>query len=182
MSSYDLNTVRSQLMDIFNGKPVASQPVGDSQPEKDVQNMLAYLSQCILEQRHFVGQLSAGELAVEPPSRQNFLVGELKELHSGLKHLTWQASQVAKGDYHQRVDFLGDFSDGFNRMIEQLDEREQSLNNKAVALEQYMTLLSSIVDHLPDWLVVVEDESKEIIYLNASARTELAFMKDSPSP
>ncbi|MFR7901198.1 MAG: hypothetical protein ACLU6Y_16235 [Ruminococcus sp.] len=38
----------------------------------------------------------------------------LKNMHSNLNHLTWQAKQVAKGDYSQTVSFLGEFSEAFN--------------------------------------------------------------------
>jgi len=49
------------------------------------------------------------------------------EMHRSLSRLTWQAEQVARGDYSQRSDFIGDFSRAFNTMIEQLAEREGDL-------------------------------------------------------
>lgn len=57
---------------------------------------------------------------------QGRLAGTIKALQSNLRHMTWQAEQVAKGDYSQRVAFFGDFADAFNHMIEglSLNQRE----------------------------------------------------------
>ena len=46
-------------------------------------------------------------------------------------HLTWQAKQVAKGDYSQSVSYLGEFSEAFNTMTKQLKEREEELEEEA---------------------------------------------------
>ena len=61
------------------------------------------------------------------PSRENYLAAPFKELHSRLRELTWQAQQIARGDYSQRVDYMGDFSEAFNSMVELLQEREENL-------------------------------------------------------
>lgn len=51
----------------------------------------------------------------------------LKNLQATLRHLTWQTNQIAKGDFSQRVDFLGDFSLAFNSMVQQLDDSRQQI-------------------------------------------------------
>ena len=61
----------------------------------------------------------------------NFLCENLKNVHANLNHLTWQAKQVAKGDYSQRVSYLGEFSEAFNTMTAQLKERESVLKEEA---------------------------------------------------
>ncbi len=50
------------------------------------------------------------------------LPGSLKTLQSNLRHLTWQAGEIAGGDLSQRVQFMDEFSDSFNFMIERLSE------------------------------------------------------------
>ena len=57
-------------------------------------------------------------------------------LHSSLMHLTWQAGEVAKGDYSQRVDFMGDFSEAFNAMVISLATHENLLRKKIEELEK----------------------------------------------
>jgi GGDEF domain-containing protein len=54
----------------------------------------------------------------------------LKALHSNLKHLTWQTKQIASGDYGQKVDFMGDYSESFNTMTRKLYEREKQLKEE----------------------------------------------------
>lgn len=56
-------------------------------------------------------------------------------LRANLRHLTWQTQQVAAGDFSQRVDFLGAFSEAFNSMVtlklatarDELTERNRQL-------------------------------------------------------
>jgi PAS domain S-box-containing protein len=82
------------------------------------------------EAHDFMSCLSKGALEIDPPSR-NFLISPFKRLHSNLRHLTWQTQQVARGDLSQRVDFLGEFSDSFNSMIDALrDKRRVELKLK----------------------------------------------------
>ena len=81
------------------------------------------------------GDLS-GELAVK-----GYLAGSLKMLQSSLRHLTWQAGQIASGDYSQRIWFMGEFAASFNAMTAQLareaeerSRREQELQGANAAL------------------------------------------------
>lgn len=76
------------------------------------------------EAREFIGALAKGDIIVEPP-RKNQLVAPFKQLHSSLHHLVWQIQQVADGNYNLRVDFLGRFSDAFNRMVVALAEKKR---------------------------------------------------------
>lgn len=75
--------------------------------------------------------LSVGDLSRGYPSYNNPLCDNLKSIQSNLNHLTWQAKQVAKGDYSQTVSYLGDFSQAFNTMTAQLREREEALKKQA---------------------------------------------------
>ena len=77
------------------------------------------------EVHQFIIPIANGKLSDLKFSHGNFLASPFKELHSRLQHLTWQAKQVAGGDYSQRVDFMGEFSDAFNFMIEALDHKER---------------------------------------------------------
>ena len=83
----------------------------------------------------FIGPLSRGDLQATVPAAQNLLASPFKELHSRLVHLTWQAEQVARGDYGQRVDFMGDFSRAFNAMVESLATKERELHERIEELQ-----------------------------------------------
>lgn len=75
--------------------------------------------------REYSTALAAGRLDFEPPPRLH-LLGPLKALQASLRHLTWQTQEVAAGHLEHRVDFLGEFSDAFNRMIEALRTKHQA--------------------------------------------------------
>jgi diguanylate cyclase (GGDEF)-like protein len=69
--------------------------------------------------RGFVRRLAEGDLREELNVRGP-MAGPLKSLSSSLKHMTWQAKEIAAGDLSQRIDFLGEFSVAFNEMAERL--------------------------------------------------------------
>ncbi|MDR2050648.1 MAG: GGDEF domain-containing protein [Deltaproteobacteria bacterium] len=76
--------------------------------------------------RNLVASLSTGNLEYACKER-GFIAGSLKAFQSNLRHLTWQAGRIAEGEYHHRVNFMGDFSAAFNKMTEQLDNTINSL-------------------------------------------------------
>lgn len=121
-----------------------------NQNEQAIAARLNRLFSFIHEIHKFILPLSEGELedATLPPTK-NFLASPFKELHSHLQHLTWQAKQVAKGDYNQRVDFMGDFSDAFNFMITSLDKNEKALKNKIEQLEEALSHIAKLEGILP---------------------------------
>jgi diguanylate cyclase (GGDEF)-like protein len=86
---------------------------------------IARLALSLQETRAFVLALSQGRLEVTPPPG-NHLVGQFKQLQASLRHLAWQTQQIAAGDLNQRVDFLGEFSVTFNRLIDTLREKERA--------------------------------------------------------
>jgi signal transduction histidine kinase/CheY-like chemotaxis protein/HPt (histidine-containing phosphotransfer) domain-containing protein len=132
------------LRDIACGSPYSSQDIY-SLPESfnNVGKGLQYLNSIVVETRTFAKELSAGNLHCSLPSINNEMAAPLKSTYASLKHLTWQAQQVAKGDYEQRVSFMGDFSIAFNNMVEQLEQRHRAdleekarLENMQHALEE----------------------------------------------
>ena len=80
--------------------------------------------------------LAKGTLNGERPGKTNLLAGGMKELHSKLNHLTWQAQQIEKGDYQQRIDFMGEFSHAFNSMVIKLEERERRLKEEILVRQK----------------------------------------------
>ncbi len=60
---------------------------------------------------------------------RGYVGGNLKALQANLRHLTWQARMVARGDLRQRVSFMGEFSAAFNEMVETLDRNMRELSD-----------------------------------------------------
>lgn len=169
LNKEDIDLLVEQIRQIILNKPIKEELKSESEELAELQEAVLYLSGLLSESNEFLKHLQAGELDVKPPGRHNFMAANLKELHSALKHLTWQANQIANGDYSQKVDFLGDFSASFNSMIHQLAEREAKLKHQSVELSDMVELIKSIMDGLKDWIVVIDSESKEVIYTNQSA-------------
>jgi len=140
---------------------------------------LQFFSECVIEINRLASALSKGDLVGALPSRDNEMAGPLKSLHASLKHLTWQAQQIAAGDYKQRVDFMGDFSDAFNKMVEQLAEREQNLIEKIeqiqltkASLEQSNHLLTALMHYVPQQILVLDRSTREVLLMNDIAKKE----------
>lgn len=168
MNNY-MDILFEQIKSMVLNKPIdKSTEIKDSEYE-DLEEAIFYLSDCIQEVNTFTKELSCGNLGVSVPSRRNFIASGLKDLHSGLKHLTWQTSQVAIGDYNHKISFMGDFSVSFNKMIEQLKEREEKLLEQSNAISDTLYLLISIMDSLPDWVLVSSSDTSEVLYVNKSA-------------
>lgn len=132
---------------------------------------LQFLEKAVSEMKAYSASLATGNLSAEFPSRDNFLCENLKSIHANLNHLTWQAKQVAKGDYSQTVSYLGEFSEAFNTMTKQLRERELSLKQEALRqqehanmLDGYNQLLLQLIDHSNEDILVTSLDQKEILY------------------
>lgn len=179
MNKEEIDRLVEQIRYIILNKPISEDLKSESEELADLQEAVFYLSNCLAEANEFLKHLQKGELDAKPPSRHNFLAGNLKELHSALKHLTWQANQVAHGDYSQSVNFLGDFSTSFNEMIRQLADRESQLTVQSTLLTETVGLMKSIMDGLKEWIIVTSQESGEIIYTNHSAQQFIRKSQES---
>lgn len=74
----------------------------------------------LLSVRQALFSISNGNLDY-PIKGQGYMNGLLKNLQASLKHLAWQTKSISEGDYTQKVDFLGEFSESFNSMTHQLE-------------------------------------------------------------
>ena len=132
---------------------------------------LQYLDHAVREMKTYSAALSNGNLTDFTPSRDNFLCENLKNIHANLNHLTWQAKQVAKGDYSQTVSYLGEFSEAFNTMTKQLREREEFLKeeaerekNHADMVDNYNGLLLDLIKRSKEDILVTSINDPRILY------------------
>jgi diguanylate cyclase (GGDEF)-like protein len=85
--------------------------------------------------QQFALSLSRGDLS-QSLKVKGMTAGGLKALQSNLRHLTWQTQMIAQGDFTQRVDFMGEFSEAFNSMVRSLAEARTQLEMRAMELAQ----------------------------------------------
>ena len=134
-----LNYLRDVMRSPSNAPQSSAVLAIDELPEgfRELGKGLQYFAECVMETRALAKDMSKGILTNELPPRENEIAAPLKSLHASLKHLTWQAQQITRGDYNQRVNYMGEFSASFNKMIEQLAERDtllKTVNHVAAAL------------------------------------------------
>lgn len=89
----------------------------------------------LISLRVFLYSASHGDLSKQVPFK-GYIGGALKALQANLRHITWQTKMIASGDFTQRVDFMGEFSEAFNAMVVQLDQTLQELVRKKTELSQ----------------------------------------------
>ena len=142
----------------------------ENQAINELSEKVAALAWQYRESYRFIIDLASGKLNIDTP-RNNSFANPYKQLHSELRHLTWQIQEIANGDYDQRVSFSGDFSKSINKMIHALRER-QALADIVQENEQ---LFRSIFNTSPDGMLVcgldntilnMSDSAKEMLQLN----------------
>ena len=162
------------LRDILYDPKVKTLDVNElDEPYQKLGLGLNYLERAVKEMKAYSAALSKGDLSGFTPSRENLLCANLKNIHANLNHLTWQAKQVAKGDYSQTVSYLGEFSEAFNTMTKQLREREMILERKAEAekrhaemAESYNQLLMELIARSEEEILVTSLDGQEVFYCN----------------
>ncbi len=134
---------------------------------------LQRLQEWVEEMLKFSAAVAGGELSGDIPSPENPLCENLIELQAQLKHIIWQAKQVAAGDYSQEIKGLGEFAEVFNTIIGQMRERDSQLTQEQEEIKKqietvhnYNELLLELTRKQNEWILVVDAESREIVYCN----------------
>lgn len=124
---------------LHNGQPDLLDLTGQQEDEiRQVSEFVNQLTDALSTLTHAAQRLSVGDMEV--PIAANLPASHhLKNLQATLRHLTWQTGQIAKGDFSQRVEFLGEFSHCFNRMVEQLAAYRQRILGQNRELERLAT-------------------------------------------
>ncbi len=116
--------------------------------DKNSKNLFLAVNELISkleEANNFVSGLSKGNLDVEVPSH-NLIISPFKQLHANLSHLVWQVERISEGDLNQEIDFLGDFSRHFNKLVSFLREKECFERELKISEEKYRLIAENITD------------------------------------
>lgn len=158
----------------------AAAPPADLPGTPEQQARLARLLSDILAAQGFALALSKGDLS-ERLRAKGMMTGALKALQANLRHLTWQTQMIAQGDFSQRVDFMGEFSESFNAMVHSLAASRDQL----LAANQDLEAFSYSVSHdLRAPLRVIEGFSRILLKdqapgLDAEGRRHLGVIIDN---
>lgn len=102
------------------------------QEDDEILQLSTFLNRLIEQEKEAAQvalKLSKGDLDTQINCRTP-AAHSLKNLQASLKHLTWQTQQIAKGDFTQRTNFLGDFSESFNWMVTRLESYRREMQKE----------------------------------------------------
>lgn len=119
----DIDRITEVFHLILKGKLPKPLELPEDYPDNEVRQVVVYANRFLVEYLAFVdamSTLSRGELEFDPPKGGMYILQSFKNLHANLRHLTWKTQQIANGDFSQKVDFMGSFSEAFNSMTQQL--------------------------------------------------------------
>jgi len=139
VNEQDIDKITEAINHLLKGRIPESIQLSADYPENEVRQLVEYVNTFISEYRALsiaASTLSKGDLDFEIPRGRLQVIHSLKNLHASLRHLTWKTEQVAKGDFSQRVDFMGAFSAAFNMMAEQLRDAFDTIEEHNRTLEQ----------------------------------------------
>ena len=124
---------------LYNEQPGLIDLTGQQTDEiRQVGEFVNTLTEALSSLTNAAHHLSIGDMDVQICSKLP-ACHHLKNLQATLKHMIWQTGQIAKGDFSQRVEFLGDFSHSFNKMVEQLEDYRQKILGQKWELERLAT-------------------------------------------
>lgn len=155
------NLIVSQITNVIEGitegnhhavKSILNDLKKEDIPSDDLKKLyeaVAVLARKQEEAGEFILSLSHGELDLDPPHHNHF-IAPFKELHSNLRHLVWQVGQFAAGDYNQKVEFSGVFTESFQHLAQSLKDKETIQK----ALRESEALYRVTLDASPDGIIL----------------------------
>ena len=141
-------------------------------PDEELQETLEAILADIAATQQFAQAMARGDLSQDLPVTGRS-AGCLKALQANLRHLTWQAGQIAGGDLSQRVHFMGDFSDSFNAMVEHLIEEEGNRARHEDELQRVNAALAEEVAERKKMEDALRQANKKITMLSSITRHDI---------
>ncbi len=132
----DINRITRAIHDLLKGRSPCEIDLPSERPQNELAGLIIQVNALISAHRmssEFTWSLSRGDLSVDLPRGGMQMTQSLKNLQANLRHLSWKTQQIAKGDFTQRIDFMGEFSTAFNSMVGQLAQSREVLSEKLAA-------------------------------------------------
>jgi two-component system sensor histidine kinase/response regulator len=170
----DIDKITGVFYSIFKGKKPVPIELPQDYPDNEIRQAVGYINRFIAEYNEmtaFAYQLGRGEIDIDPPKGSLIIIQSLKSLHASLRNLTWVAKQIATGDFGQNISFMGEFSEAFNSMTEQLQasfqERKESVEGLQSQVEELGKARKAMLNILEDL-----DEARQAADSAAQAKAD----------
>jgi len=122
--------------------------------------------------REYARAMAEGDLSRDLAVK-GYMAGCLKALQSNLRHLSWQTRQIAGGDLTQRVDFMGEFSDSFNAMVERLSENMVNRTHREEEQKRVNAILADEVAERRKMEEALRQANRKITMLSSITRHDI---------
>ncbi len=153
--------------------PRCSESLLENIPESDPETRK--LANLLFNLRSQIKALASGDLR-HASGGYGYSIGMLKSLGANLRHLTWNLTNIANGEYVETDPFMGDFSASFNTLSDELREKSNELEG---LIDKYKTL--SHIDpltKLPNRRAFYEEALRELHRAFRTARPLTLIMAD----
>ncbi|HEY8910144.1 MAG TPA: PAS domain S-box protein [Desulfosporosinus sp.] len=160
-NSRDVDIIIKTLKSLIEDREIPPVPPAQIAPIEGFEHIYTSL----LEIRNAFIALSTGELT-SPITSKGYFPGAIKGLQASLQHLIWQTTAISSGDFTQRVDFLGAFSEAFNSMTERLAMTMNELAIKESESKEAKEHFESIFNTSPDGVLISRLSDGLIVNVN----------------
>ena len=178
INEQDIDKITAVFYSILKGKKPVPIELPQECPDNEIRQAVGYLNKFITEYNEMTAlayQLGRGEIDVDPPKGGLIITQSLKSLHASLRTLTWTTKQIAAGDFSQKVGFMGEFSEAFNNMTEQLKTSFQERKNSEDNLQQQV---DELADARKAMLNILEDSQQQVEKLAKARKAMMNILED----
>ncbi|MCK5536558.1 MAG: SpoIIE family protein phosphatase, partial [Bacteroidales bacterium] len=177
----DIDKLTESVYKILQGETPPLIILSENFPENEIKQFVKYFNKLLSEYDEFQNiafSISRGELNSNSSKSKLKVVQSIKSVQSNLRHLTWKTQKIANGDFSQKVDFMGDFSDAFNSMTKQLKEAFDVVKLKNKKLSQQNEEIAAQKDEINEKQVIVNLQNEELHYNNDILLETLEIIRD----
>ena len=176
INEQDIDKITAVFSLILKGKTPEPIELPEEYPDNEIRQAVTYINSFIAEYNEmtaFAYNLGRGEINVDPPKGKMGILQSFKSLHASLKNLTWISQQIASGDFSQRVSFMGEFSEAFNSMAQQLHLSFQERKKSNEDLHDQIMEMNSTRKAM---LNILEDLEKARMEADSATKSKSEFL------
>jgi two-component system, sensor histidine kinase and response regulator len=155
-----LDQISEVFYSILKGKKPNAVHLPEDHPDNELKQAVGFINQFVDEYNgisELMYSLSRGDIHFEAPKGSMRVLQSLKSLQASLKNLTWTTQQITKGEFDHSVNFMGEFSEAFNSMAQQLkisfqerEEATQALQDQVGELARARRAMLNIMEDLEE--------------------------------
>ncbi|HBC89624.1 MAG TPA: hypothetical protein DCZ94_22020 [Lentisphaeria bacterium] len=152
-----IDKITETLYNVLKGKKLEVIEIPKDHPKNELRQLVDYVNNFVEEYNSFsdfMYSMARGDLDYSPPRSKMVVAQSFKSLQSSLRHLAYVTQRISSGDFEHKVSFMGDFSEAFNKMTQQLKDAFEKIERQNIELKN------------ANEIITVEKEKSEKLLLN----------------